>query len=128
AVKVANPLGEEFSELKNNPLVSALKVISLNQRVGNQDLSLFELSRTFLPINSNYSFIPNITEKEWLLVIMSGKSLSNNWISKGEKYDYYSAKSIYEEITSYFNLNTKKLINGNLYEGFGANSQSIWRN
>ncbi len=60
-VKIANPISEEISCLRTTMAHSILVDVAYNKSVGNSDLRLFEVGRTYLPISNNLADLPKET-------------------------------------------------------------------
>lgn len=69
AVKILNPLGEEFLIMRTNTIDAALRCMSFNLNQKNNDLILFEIGKIF---ENRKNDLP--TEKEFLTIIASGEN------------------------------------------------------
>ena len=100
-VTIANPLGVELSVLRPSLVPSVLKVIQHNMRFGTNDLSLFEIGKTFQKTKSKDTFIEGYLEKEWLCVALTGNRHPGNWSEQQQEVDFYDIKGLCEEMIEY---------------------------
>lgn len=108
-IKLANPIGLEYSIMRKSLIPAALSAISYNQKIGNKDLYLFELARVFLPNSLPLTELPN--ETNFLCLSIS---------SEGE--DFYSLKNSLDRIIQTMNLELdyRPSKNEYLHPGFTA--------
>ena len=71
-VKIANPISEEISCLRTAMAHSILVDVAYNRSVGNSDLRLFEVGRTYLPTSENLADLPKETNFVSLAVCEKG--------------------------------------------------------
>lgn len=88
-IRVLDPLSEERSVLRHSMITSLLDVYKYNKSRNIKDLSIFEISKCFSLINSEY-----IEEKK-LCALMSG--VYTEGLNK-ESYDFYTVKGIIENL------------------------------
>ena len=88
-IRVLDPLSEERSVLRHSMITSLLDVYKYNKSRNIKDLSIFEISKCFGLINSEY-----IEEKK-LCALMSG--VYTEGLNK-ETYDFYTVKGIVENL------------------------------
>ncbi|OOB79464.1 MAG: phenylalanine--tRNA ligase subunit beta, partial [Epulopiscium sp. Nuni2H_MBin003] len=81
AVKIANPLGEDFSILRTTTLNGMLTALSTNYNRRNPEVALYEIGKIFIPTEG----LP--IEKEKITVGMYGKDV-----------DFYSIKGVVEAL------------------------------
>ncbi len=86
AIKITNPLGEDFSIMRTLPLNGLLTSLSINYNRRNKDVRLYELGKVYLPKELPLRELPN--EKERLALGMYGKA------------DFFDLKGVVEEILS----------------------------
>jgi phenylalanyl-tRNA synthetase beta chain len=103
-VKLANPLGEDLSIMRPSVILSILKIININLRLGNKNLRFFELGKRFLKNDSGENFIEGITEEEELVVAISGNADFPGWGSSSRESDFYDIKGIFETFTESLKL------------------------
>ncbi len=102
---ISNPLGEELSVMRTSLIPSILKTIALNINFGSKNLRLFEIGKVFIKDTQNLNtVIPNVLEKEHLVIAISGSSEPNHWSREQNSADYYDIKGIVEELIDYFKL------------------------
>ncbi len=96
-VKVLNPLTEDQAVMRTSIIVSLMENLSLNISRGVRSVPLFELARVFRKEGSD------IEEREHLGVLLYGfKPLS--LYSRGERYDFYDIKGVFEAILDVFGV------------------------
>ncbi len=84
SVKIMNPLGEDTGIMRTTALPSMLETVTRNINYRNSSAALFEIAKIYIPKENEYD-LPD--EKQ---VIVLGLY--------GEGTDYYTAKSIFEEL------------------------------
>ncbi len=130
-VKIANPLGEELSIMRPSLVPSMLRTIERNMRLGNSDLKLFEMGKSFHladdKSNGNKKmFIKNIFEKEELIIALNGRTEPMQWGMTERKSDFYDLKGIAEQLFEFFRLEKGEFINNDSdFLVFGKNSMLI---
>ncbi|MDD4110666.1 MAG: phenylalanine--tRNA ligase subunit beta [Clostridia bacterium] len=90
-IKLANPIGLEYSIMRKSLVPAALSAISYNQKIGNKDLYLFELARVFLPKALPLIELPNETNFLCLSVCSEGE-------------DFYTLKNSLDKILQAMNI------------------------
>ncbi len=90
AIKILNPIGQDYSTLRTNLAMSALNVIALNQRVKNNNYKIFELSTVFVPKALPLTELPSEDKHLLLASVNSG--------------DYYTLKTSLDEIASMYGV------------------------
>ena len=91
AVKILNPLGEDFSIMRDQLFSSMLSVMTLNFNRGNSDMRLFEVSKLFIPKE-----IPIKNQPEERKALAIG--------IMGQNEDFFSLKSILEALFKRFGI------------------------
>lgn len=81
-IRIANPLGEDFSVMRTTPLHGMLQSLSINYNKRNEDVRLYELATVYLPKSLPLEELPE--ERIQLTFGMYGKS------------DFYDAKGVVE--------------------------------
>ncbi len=84
AVTITNPLGEDFSVMRTTTLNGMLQSLSINFNRRNEEASLFELNKIYLPKALPLTELPD--ERVMLTIGMYGKK------------DFYDLKGIVEEL------------------------------
>ncbi len=86
-VKLLNSQTAELDSLRTSVLYSALEVVAYNQNRKAGDLRLFEFGKTYHKADDKF------TEKRHLQILLTGKTAEDNWLAKGESYNFYRLKS-----------------------------------
>ena len=91
-IKLLDPMSEDRSTLRHSMIPSLMKIYSYNEARGNDDVSIFEIAKTFYKKEEEYG------EERHLAGLLTGE------FEKGietKKVDFYVAKGIVEEILDY---------------------------
>ncbi len=78
-IKIANPIGQDYSIMRRSLIPNMLNTISFNLKQGNKDLKLFELARVFIPKQLPITELPD--EHNNLCISLTGD------------YDFYRLKN-----------------------------------
>lgn len=98
-ISLRNPQSKEMSHLRTSLLPGALQTISNNLKVREHNLSLFEIGHTFENIGKGeIKSFEDISEKEMLLMIMTGKINEDEWYSKSIDVSVFNLKGTVEEL------------------------------
>jgi len=98
-ISLMNPQSKEMSHLRTSLMPGALQTISNNLKVREQNLSLFEIGHTFENIGKNeVKSFDDISEKEMLLMIMTGKFNEDEWYAKSTDVSIFNLKGTVEEL------------------------------
>lgn len=124
-VKIANPLGVELGVMRTSMIPSTLKVVSKNINFRNLDLQLFQIGKCFKSLNETTNFIENISEQDYLNIVLTGNMYQKNWSHNKSKSDFYDLKGIFEDFNNKFELNLKLKENKD-FSVFSADSLSIY--
>lgn len=125
-VEISNPLGEELSLMRPSIVPSVLKVINRNIRLGNHDLRLYEIGKTFQKSDDKDNFVQGIKERQELLIAITGKEYPKQWGRQARNVDFYDIRGIFEELAATLKLNRIKLKAANgANESFNKNSISV---
>ena len=89
AIKILNPLGEDYSLMRTQMYSSMLSVLATNTAKGNNDMRLFEISKRF--IQADGAELPE--EKKTLMMGFVG-----------ENEDFYSIKAALDKLLDRFNV------------------------
>ena len=101
-VEIKNPLGKDYSVLRNSLLAGLLRNTALNFNQGMTRVSLFEFGRVFIEKDKN------INEFDKLSIVASGEYQPANWIEKKQRlFDFYIFKSLLAAIFDNFFLSAK---------------------
>jgi phenylalanyl-tRNA synthetase beta chain len=90
-IKLTNPIGLEYSIMRQSLIPAALNAISFNQKQGNKNLYLFELARVFLPKQLPLTELPNETNFLCLSIC-------------SENEDFYTLKDSLNKIMQVMNV------------------------
>ena len=89
AVRIMNPLTEQFSCVRPLLMMGLLNVVSINQRRGVRDVRIFQVGKEFRYRGSEE--LPE--EREVLCAVASGR-LEKNWLEKERELDFYDVKGL----------------------------------
>lgn len=93
AVKISNPLGEDFSVMRTTTLNGILNSLSTNYNRRNEEAGLFEIGKVYIPKALPLTELPNEPQK--LTIGMYGKM------------DFYSLKGIVEYLFNILGMSGK---------------------
>ena len=93
AIKITNPLGEEFSLMRTSMMPTVMQSISTNYNKKNKDVALFEIGKTYTDENGNIAKGEVATETEQIAFALYGKNA-----------DFYVVKGIIENILQISNI------------------------
>lgn len=93
AIKITNPLGEEFSLMRTSMMPTVMQSISTNYNKKNKDVALFEIGKTYTDENGNIEKGEVATETEQIAFAIYGKNA-----------DFYVVKGIIENILEISNI------------------------
>ncbi|MBM3162286.1 MAG: phenylalanine--tRNA ligase subunit beta [Chlorobi bacterium] len=107
-VSALNPISEGLEVLRPSLVPSFLKVIAHNIRHGNRDLRLFEVARGFLRTQSaddaHESPLGAFTEREYLVMAITGSRYPRLWNQPAVKCDVYDMTGAVEMLLEKLNL------------------------
>lgn len=112
AIKISNPLGEDYSLMRTEMMPTVLQSISTNYKKKNKNVKLFEMGRTYSDEEENMKRGEIPTEIDQIAFAMYG-----------EKIDFYVAKGIIENILEVANIARYQIVRGedaNLHPGRSA--------
>ncbi|TNE33692.1 phenylalanine--tRNA ligase subunit beta [bacterium] len=121
---VANPLGKELSIMRPSLIPSMLRVIRRNIRLGSEDLQLFEVGKIFENIDKENNIVKGVSERENILIVLTGNKYKNNWSHKNRKVNFYDIKGILQNIKEFFKLTGVQIVK-NSEIGFSQDTSSI---
>ncbi len=99
AVKIANPLGAEYSVLRTTLLPGLLQVLSLNLRRGAPGMATFELGKVFL-----WRSADALPEEPYHLAVALAGRVPEHWTTRERELDYYDLKGILDRLMADFGL------------------------
>ncbi len=91
-VMLLNSQTAELDSLRAGMLYSGLEVIAYNQNRKNSDLRFYEFGTTYHKIEGTYK------QRRYLSIWLTGKTMEDNWTAKGEKYNFFHAKALVEQV------------------------------
>lgn len=98
-----NPLSNAYSLMRPNLVYSLLYSSSYNYSVGNCDISLYEIGRSYIKDNKSQTLT---SENNKLAFIISGNRLNSGFnVQKNVKFDFYDMTSYVHNIFDVFNMN-----------------------
>lgn len=124
-VLIANPLGEELSIMRPSLVPSMIKTILNNFRVGNYNLNLYEIGRTFNNIPKGGKFIDNIDESENLIIALTGYKHPKIWNEPARHSDFYDIKGITQDLFEFLRIEDIKYKPNKNTNIYSANSLEI---
>jgi phenylalanyl-tRNA synthetase beta chain len=101
AVKMINSLSADLDVMRPSMVETGLEVIAYNINRKNKDLRFFELGKTY-----HSEGVGNYTEKEHLVLYLTGENAPAAWKSKQTNVDFYKAKGIATAIVGLCGLKT----------------------
>jgi phenylalanyl-tRNA synthetase beta chain len=87
-VKLLNSQTADLDSLRTSMLYSGLEVIAYNQNRKMSDLRFYEFGKTYHKTENAYQ------EQLHLSLFLTGQTLSESWLGKGDKYNYYHLKQL----------------------------------
>jgi phenylalanyl-tRNA synthetase beta chain len=107
-IALMNPNSKEMSHLRTSLIPGALTTISNNLKVREPNLSLFEIGHTFENVGSGkIKSFDDISEREILLMVITGNANEDEWYSKARPFTIYDMKGSVEELLSSLSISDK---------------------
>ena len=94
AVKIINPMGVEFSELRNSLIPSCLEAIKFNSNRQSKILKTFEFGKIYKPIKDDFK------ESKLLSISLTGNVFEDNWNVNKQPDTFFYFKGIIEMMLS----------------------------
>jgi phenylalanyl-tRNA synthetase beta chain len=91
-VELMNPLAQDASLLRVNPLEGVLSAVSTNVRRQQADVRVFEISKTYQSGHGDTATI----EPRWVAIALTGARSAPGWGGGAEPADVYDAKGLAE--------------------------------
>jgi len=104
-IELQMPLSEDRKVLRNMLYPNLLEIAKYNNYQKNKDIAIFELGSTFY---TNEYYLTNLPEEKTHLALLLTGQLNNSWQRGGDKYDFYFAKGIIEELLSQLGISDLK--------------------
>ncbi len=98
AVATLNPLSEEFSILRQNPIPTAFEVIAHNLNRKQKNLKLFEIAKTYHKTATSY------LEKPYLALFVTGLAEAISWQTTAQKADFFVLKNAVHKVLQFFGI------------------------
>ena len=98
-----NPLSQDLNVMRQSLLFSGLESVSYNVNRKNQNLKLYEFGKTYHKIEEEN------TEKQHLMLLLTGNVKSDNWKYDNTKIDFFNLKEKVEHILSRLGITKIKL-------------------
>jgi phenylalanyl-tRNA synthetase beta chain len=108
-VELMNPLAQDASLLRVNPLEGVLSAVATNVRRQQPDVRVFEMSKTYAQSESEPASaslrppsvkagltVPATKEPRWVAVALTGARAAGGWAGAAEPADVYDAKGLAE--------------------------------
>ena len=97
-VKTLNPISQEMAALRPSLLPGTLAIAGYNANHGRKSLRYFEIGNVQIRAHSNESIIDGYTEKELLLLVVSGDDAASGLHQDVRKMDYFDLKGVAETL------------------------------
>jgi phenylalanyl-tRNA synthetase beta chain len=98
-VNLVNPLSSELNALRQTLLFSGLETIAHNLNNKNNNLKLFEFGKSYHLANKEATdVLQRFSEKETLVLFVTGKTHEENWIESPKDLDFFYLKNFLENI------------------------------
>ena len=91
-VELMNPLAQDASLLRVNPLEGVLSAVATNVRRQQADVRVFEVGKTYRWGNGD----TGTTEPRWVAIALTGARSAPGWAGAPEPVDVYDAKGLAE--------------------------------
>jgi phenylalanyl-tRNA synthetase beta chain len=114
AVKVLNPLSNDLSILRQSMLITGLQTISYNLNRQQKNLRFFENGFAYQKNGNRY------IEQRFVSILMTGQKLEAGWNAKAQPFDFYSLKSVVNDVLLSCGLSQQKLKLADADESYGA--------
>ena len=92
SIKLLDPMSEDRNTLRHSMIPSLMKIYEYNEARDNEDVSIFEIAKTFHKIDDEY------IEERHLAALSTGEFVTG---LNPKKADFYTMKGIVEEILDY---------------------------
>ncbi len=104
-IALQNPQSLDMAFLRTSLIPGVLQVISNNIKVGEKNLSLFEIGNVFNKISSDgIKSFDDFEEKKKIIIAVTGNLTEKEWNLEERNYDLYYLKGIVNAIISKFSL------------------------
>lgn len=97
AVKVSNPQSDEYTMLRQSLIPSILTVVKNNIDMGQKDLNLFEIGKTYFYNGGHSEKCSGVEEQRIIAGALTGNKTEGIW-KKTQPADFYSLKGTIEKL------------------------------
>ncbi len=97
-IETLNPISQEMSTLRPSLLPGVLVVVSYNQNRGRNSIRFFEFGRVHVRVHTEHSIVANYTERECLIVVLSGDRSDSGWDTRARSTDIFDLKGVAENV------------------------------
>ena len=104
-VKIINPLGKEFSYMRQSLIYNSLEVVAYNLNRQNNRLKLFELGNVYGKNNNKY------VEESRLSISIVGEPFESNWNIQQSPDSFFYGKGVIIDLFETFGFNNIKFNN-----------------
>ena len=87
-VETLKPISQEMAALRPSLLPGMLSVMQHNQNHGQRILRFWELGHVFYKTEKSHTYIPGYTERESLIIGLSGPAVQGNWDTEERIADF----------------------------------------
>ncbi|MDH7605513.1 MAG: phenylalanine--tRNA ligase subunit beta, partial [Melioribacter sp.] len=120
-IGVLNPQSIEMTHLRPSLLPGMLQAIVNNLKVNEKNLQLYEIGKIFeRKHDEEIKSFDDFSEKESLIIALSGKAVETEWYEKDRAYDFYDlkgfAQSFLMKLLPSLIYETEKIIDTNEFE------------
>ncbi len=120
-IGVLNPQSIEMTHLRPSLLPGMLQAIVNNLKVNEKNLQLFEIGKIFeRKHDDEIKSFDDFSEKESLIIALSGNAIETEWYEKDRPYDFYDlkgfAQSFLTKLLPSLIYQTEKIIDTNEFE------------
>lgn len=105
AIKVANPISNEFAIMRNSLMPGLLKIAKNNMTRGAKNISLFESGKIYYKDKTDETI-----EENCLAIIRTGESSQKNIFSDQRKFDFYDLKDDFYSILNEISISSDSII------------------
>ena len=104
-VKIINPLGKEFSNMRQSLIYNSIEVVAYNLNRQNNRLKLFELGNIYGKNNNKY------VEERRLSISIVGEAFESNWNIQQSPDSFFYGKGVIIDLFETFGYNNIKFSN-----------------
>lgn len=105
AVKLAMPMSEDRSVLRNSFIPNLLDVATYNRNRKTEDVQLFEIGSVYVTEEETLSSLPQ--EKAVIALLMTGKRQASQWNVQAANVDFYDIKGALDSVFAHLGLGSR---------------------